>query len=104
MPRIDPDENLVVLFENHSILNEAKTLAAGRLIDDDVMCARSGLPARRRTRVYPALQPLALGSKIRTPAAMSRSPMPSGSNISSGNSRKNRRRPRAARRCRTCRS
>ena len=54
MPRIDPDENLVVLFENHFIPNEAKTLATGRLIADDVIVCRARFPGSQEERVYPA--------------------------------------------------
>ena len=55
MPRIDPDEHLVVLFRNHAIPNEAKTLAAGRLICDDIVVCEIRAPGSKDTGVFPAL-------------------------------------------------
>jgi hypothetical protein len=55
MPRIDPDEHLVVLFRHHAVRNEAKTLAAGRLIYDDVELCEIRAPGSKDTGAFPAL-------------------------------------------------
>ena len=55
MPRIDPDENLVVIFTDHAILNEAKTLAAGRKIYDTMQVCKIYTPGSKDNSVAPAL-------------------------------------------------
>lgn len=55
MPRIDPDENLVVIFTDHAILNEAKTLAAGRKIYDTMPVCKIYTPGSKDNSVAPAL-------------------------------------------------
>ena len=55
MPRIDPDENLVVVFTDHAILNEAKTLAAGRKIYDTMQVCKIYTPGSKDNSVAPAL-------------------------------------------------
>jgi hypothetical protein len=54
MPRRDPDEDLVVVFDNHAILNEAKTLAAGRKIYDDMVVCKIRTPGSKDETVQPA--------------------------------------------------
>ena len=101
----DPDDVAVVLFKHQSFKNEAKSLAEGREIHDDVeMCeirfpGAQGLESLSRHR---ALDPVDHATP--TPARKNRSPTPSASSTSISSSRRGPRRPRAARRSTTRRS
>jgi hypothetical protein len=50
----DPDEMLVVLFKHLALPNEAKSLAEGRPIFDDVEVCEVRSPGSRDVRVFPA--------------------------------------------------
>jgi hypothetical protein len=56
MPMQDPDDVLVAVFKHHANPNEAKSLAAGRLICDDMEVCEIRAPGSKSTRVVvPAL-------------------------------------------------
>jgi hypothetical protein len=56
MPMQNPDEVLVAVFKHHANPNEAASLAAGRLICDDMEVCEVRAPGSKSTRgVYPAL-------------------------------------------------
>ena len=50
----DPDEALVALFKHHAVLNETKTLEAGRPIYDDIEVVEIRAPGSRDFKVFPA--------------------------------------------------
>lgn len=55
MPARDPDDAIVALFKHIAVKNEAKTLAAGRPIFDDVEVCEIHIPGSKNSGVYPAL-------------------------------------------------
>ena len=54
MAQRDPDEALVALFKHHAVLNETKTLEAGRPIYDDIEVVEIRAPGSRDFKVFPA--------------------------------------------------
>jgi hypothetical protein len=50
----DPDATLIALFRHHATPNEAKTIAAGRPIYDDVEICEIRFPGSRDVKVFPA--------------------------------------------------
>jgi len=54
MPPRNPDEVLVALFKNHATPNEARSLAEGRPIYDDVEVCEIRTPGSRDVKVFPA--------------------------------------------------
>ncbi len=54
MPLQDPDETLVALFKNHAQMNEAKSVAAGRPIFDEMEVVEIRSPGSRDFKVFPA--------------------------------------------------
>lgn len=52
----NPDDNLLVLFRNHAVPNEAKSVAAGRLICDDMEVIDIRRPGGRDYSSYPATE------------------------------------------------
>jgi hypothetical protein len=50
----DPDASLVALFKNFAQRNEAKSVAAGRLVCDDVEIVEIRFPGSRAVSVFPA--------------------------------------------------
>jgi hypothetical protein len=54
MPKIDPDELLVVLFKHLAVQNSGKTLAEGRPVFDDVEVCEIRAPGNKDVKVFPA--------------------------------------------------
>ena len=54
MPLRDPDEALTVIFRNHAVLNQAKTVKAGRKIYDDVELCEVRFPGSKASSGFPA--------------------------------------------------
>jgi hypothetical protein len=54
MPLQNPDDVLIVLFKNSTKPNEAKSVAAGRPIEDDVEICEIRFPGSRSVSVFPA--------------------------------------------------